>query len=185
MDIVNEYDEVIGQDTRKHIHDNHEIHRGVHVLVRNSKGDVLVQRRSLSKDYYPGYYDISVGAQVSSGESYEDAARREVAEELGCQVTSLIPVAYYDAFSARQREKRRLYLLCSEGPFEINACEVQEIEFLALTDLVMLFERRPFTEGCKKSIFLYIHYLQSEQADMLDPVRSQAVLDAAGLGEPV
>src|SRR5580700_5303083 len=102
MDVVNEYDEVIGQDTRKHIHDTHQIHRGVHVLIRNSKEEILIQRRSFSKDYYPGYYDISVGAQVSSGESYEDAARRELTEELGCHTTDLIltPIAYYDAFSS-------------------------------------------------------------------------------------
>jgi len=183
MDIVDENDKVVGRDTRQRIHDAHQIHRGVHVLISNSRGEVLIQKRSSSKDYYPGYYDISVGAQVSSGESYEDSARRELEEEVGCSEATLISIAYYDAFSPRQREKRKLYLFPHDGPFRIDPSEVENVEFVSLGNLPKLLRERPFTEGCKKSLYLYRYYLNAQNADMLDPGTSKAVLEAAGLGE--
>lgn len=115
MDIVNENDEVVGRDTRKNVHKNYEIHRGVHVIVVNSQGEVALQRRSMAKDYYPGYLDISVGGQVASGESYHSAAVREMAEELGCADQNLSHLADYDAYSPRQREKRRVFVHRCEG----------------------------------------------------------------------
>jgi isopentenyldiphosphate isomerase len=106
MDIVDEDDRVIGRDTRRNVHDAYAIHRGVHVFVVSSEGKILIQRRTTKKDYYPGFFDISVGAQVQSGESYEGAASRELHEELGCHTGPLRPIAKYDAYSDRQREKR-------------------------------------------------------------------------------
>ena len=89
LDIVDIKDKIIGKATRKEIHDMHQIHRGVHVFVVNSKNEILIQKRSNKKDYYPGYYDASVGAQVRSGETYEQAAKRELKEELGVDTVKL------------------------------------------------------------------------------------------------
>lgn len=183
MDIVNENDEVTGRDTRKNIHDTYKIHRGVHVLIRNSEGEILIQKRSLSKDYYPGYYDISVGAQVASGESYEECAERELAEELGCSAPILIPVAYYDAFSSRQREKRKLFLYTYDGPFRIDPSEVEEIEFVSSEDIARVLRERSFTEGCKKSLYLFTRYIGVQDSGMLDRKTANAMLEEAGLGE--
>lgn len=155
MDIVDEHDNVIGRDTRKNVHDNYQIHRGVHVFVVDSAGRMLIQRRSMTKDYYPGYYDIAVGGQVASGESYEQAAARELREELGCHDGPLTFVADYDAFSPRQREKRRIFEHRCDGPFDINAEEVECIELLALDELTEALEQRSFTEGFRRSLQIY------------------------------
>ncbi len=44
-----------------------------------------MHRRTESKDVYPGAYDVCVGGVVAAGESYEETARRELAEELGIE----------------------------------------------------------------------------------------------------
>jgi isopentenyl-diphosphate Delta-isomerase len=183
MDIVNEKDEVVGKDTRKNIHDTHQIHRGVHVVICNSKGEVLIQKRSSGKDYYPGYYDISVGAQVASGESYEECAHRELAEELGCSSAILVPIAYYDAFSPRQREKRKVFLFRHDGPFLIDPGEVEEVEFVPLRNLSGALQERHFTEGCKKSLCLFMCYMNTPELGMLDQETAKAALEEVGLGE--
>ena len=51
-------------------------------LVR-SDGKILITRRSPSKETFPDAYDSSCAFHVSFGESYEEAARRELFEETG------------------------------------------------------------------------------------------------------
>src|SRR5947209_8238880 len=96
MDIVNEDDEVVARGTRAHVHARHLIHRGVHVFVVNARGELLIQRRALAAEPYPGYWDASVGGQVAAGESYLEAARRELHEELGLECDALELVGKYN-----------------------------------------------------------------------------------------
>jgi len=162
LDIVDEKDRVIGRDTRKNIHAQHLIHRGVHVFVVNSRGEILVQKRSQKKNYYPGFYDTSVGAQVLSGETYKEAAIRETQEELGFKPKKLIKICDYHSYSDRQRENRRLFLCFHEGPFKIDKEEVESACFFSskrIEDEIKKGKKK-FTEGFKISFKKYICYLK-------------------------
>ena len=55
----------------------------VHACIFNSRGQMLLQRRQLTKDRYPGLWDVSAGGFVSSGEEPDGAVKRELREELG------------------------------------------------------------------------------------------------------
>lgn len=84
FDIINEADEVVGSALRSEVHGNPSlIHRVAHVLVFDGAGRLYLQLRAPSKDIQPGKWDTSVGGHVDAGESYADAATREMAEELG------------------------------------------------------------------------------------------------------
>lgn len=82
-------DEVDGEDrvlrvvTRREMRRGRLRHRAVFVAVTDGENRLLVHRRAMTKDVWPGWCDIAVGGVVSSGESYESAAIREVAEEVG------------------------------------------------------------------------------------------------------
>lgn len=52
------------------------------------KREILVQKRSMLKDSFPGVWDISSAGHVDAGENVDDAAVRELTEELG--VTELL-----------------------------------------------------------------------------------------------
>ena len=54
FDIVNERDEVVGQNTRREVHARGLWHRAVHVLVFNARGEVFLQKRSMLKDTASG-----------------------------------------------------------------------------------------------------------------------------------
>lgn len=158
LDIVNEADEVLSRDTRENVHKNHNTHRGIHVFVLNSRGEILVQKRSMKKDDRPGYYDASVGAQVISGESYEQAAERETKEELGFSPSDLEKICDYHSYSTRQRENRRLFACHSDGPFDIDTEEVESVEFSSIKRIQEEIEKgeKKFTDGFTISFNKYI-----------------------------
>ena len=83
LDVVDENDRVIAIRTRGEIHALGLMHRAVHILVFNSRGELFLQKRSMLKDENPGLWDTSAAGHVDSGEDYYDCARREIGEELG------------------------------------------------------------------------------------------------------
>ena len=84
LEIVDTEGKVIGLAERAELHrDPSLIHRVVHVLVFNRKGELLLQKRSRQKDVAPGKWDTSVGGHVAPKEDVLAAAQREMREELG------------------------------------------------------------------------------------------------------
>ena len=93
FDIVDENGEPTGTvKERTKVHEDGDLHRTSHVwIVRdNNKGglDVLLQKRSESKDSNPGCYDISSAGHIPAGCGYLDSALRELKEELGIDASS-------------------------------------------------------------------------------------------------
>lgn len=82
LDIINIDDVVIGQATREEIYEKKLIHRVTHVMVRDSNGRFLLQRRAAHISS-PLHWIASACGHVQSGESYSEAAIRELAEEVG------------------------------------------------------------------------------------------------------
>ena len=89
FDVVNERDEVIGQRPRSEVHRLHLNHRAVHVLVFNRRGDLLLQKRSMRKDCFPGTWDSSSSGHLDQGEAYDACAVRELREEIGLEVATV------------------------------------------------------------------------------------------------
>lgn len=83
LEVVDEIDRVIGTERRGVIHAQGLMHRSAQVLVFNSRGELFLQKRSQSKDEFPGLWDSSAAGHVDPGESYLECARRELEEELG------------------------------------------------------------------------------------------------------
>ncbi len=116
LPIVDENDIEVGSASRAEIHRKAWRHRAVHIVVLSAEGEVLLQRRSLLKDTYPGYWDISVGGHVGVHESYEEAARRELREELGVEAPLRL-VTKLKAAPLTNWEFIEVYETRHEGPF--------------------------------------------------------------------
>lgn len=89
VDVVDEDDRVVATVPRREMRARRLLHRCTYVLLRNAAGDILVHRRTHTKDVFPGAYDVFAGGVCAAGESYDVCARRELAEELG--VTGVEP----------------------------------------------------------------------------------------------
>nr|WP_261991625.1 NUDIX domain-containing protein [Streptomyces sp. or43] len=59
------------------------LHRVAVTVCRDERGRILVHRRAEHLSRFPGLHEVMVGGAVTVGESYEQAAGRELAEELG------------------------------------------------------------------------------------------------------
>ncbi|MGW6912344.1 NUDIX hydrolase [Kitasatospora sp. NPDC054939] len=89
LDVVDEHDRVTGTAPRGEVYRLGLTHRCVFVLVRDPEGRIFVHRRTDTKLFAPGAYDMFVGGVVGAGEGYREAAVREAEEELG--VTGVRP----------------------------------------------------------------------------------------------
>ena len=128
VDHVDSRDEVIEVVTRRRMRADRLRHRAVFIAIRHTDGRLLVHRRSMEKDIWPGWCDIAVGGVVSSGESYDQAARRELAEEIGIDV---VPMAIDGGISRAYDDDSvslfgRCYTVVHEGPFRFADGEVSE-----------------------------------------------------------
>jgi len=87
LTLVNEKNEVIGSIQRGRAHKKLDaIYRTIYVLIIDQNDNVLIQKRSPTKDLYPNCWDLSVGGHVNFGHGYKDTAVREIEEELGLKV---------------------------------------------------------------------------------------------------
>ncbi|MFJ8133323.1 NUDIX domain-containing protein [Streptomyces hydrogenans] len=75
-------DRVLGVVTRRQAIREGWLHRIASTVCRDKHGRILVHRRSEQLSRFPGLYEVMVGGAVGVGESYEQAAGRELAEEL-------------------------------------------------------------------------------------------------------
>ena len=88
FDVLNDLGEFIGEiATREECHQRGLWHRAVYAFIMDKKGNILLQKRSANKKMWPNMWDVSVGGSVVSGESSREAAEREVAEELGLEIS--------------------------------------------------------------------------------------------------
>ena len=120
-------------------------HRACYVLVFNSKGELFVQKRTMSKDIYPGYYDVAAGGVVLAGESYDASARRELEEELGIRNAFLAPRFTFFHQGENNQVWGRVYTCIYDGPLTLQAAEVESGFFAAPGEVVALSGKEPFT----------------------------------------
>ncbi|MEV0925120.1 NUDIX domain-containing protein [Streptomyces spongiicola] len=76
-------DRVLGVVSRRQAVREGWLHRVAVTVCRDEDGRILVHRRSEQLSRFPGLYEVAVGGAANAGESYEQAAARELAEELG------------------------------------------------------------------------------------------------------
>lgn len=154
FDVVDDRDAVIGQATRKEVHARRLWHRAVHALVVGPDGRVFLQKRSMLKDTSPGCWDSSCSGHVDSGESYETAVVRELAEEIGLTVIPEHGLRALFKVEARKEtgwEFVWVYRLESEGPFTLHPAEVADGAWFTVEEIARGIAERPdeFTRAFK------------------------------------
>lgn len=144
--LIDENGTVIGKATRRECHNGSKLlHPVVHLHIFNSRGDLFLQKRSMSKDIQPGKWDTAVGGHVDYGEDIETALRREACEELG--VTGFMPreLACYIFESVAEREMVNTFSTVYDGEFSIDPVELDEGRFWDIDEICRNIGKSVFT----------------------------------------
>lgn len=145
FDVVDAMDTVIRQESRATVHRDGLLHRAIHIFVQNDAGEVFLQKRSMAKDTAPGKWNSSVSGHVDAGETYADAAERELVEELGVKkagpIRELIKVS---ACAETGNEFVWLYHTRHAGPFALPEQEIETGGWFSPADISAWVERAPY-----------------------------------------
>jgi isopentenyldiphosphate isomerase len=119
---------------RAAIHVDGDWHQAFHCwIVRHGGAEVVLQRRSLAKDTFPGCWDAAAAGHWRFGETAQEAAR-EIAEELGLDV-SFSELVYRGREQALQhfanglidREFHQVYVLSDDRPLATYRPDPREV----------------------------------------------------------
>jgi isopentenyldiphosphate isomerase len=156
VDVVDEEDHVVGFAPRAEVRASKLLHRGATIVCRNSSGALYVHRRTEDKDVFPGMYDACLGGMVGRGESYEAAARRELAEELGIEDTHLCFVFKHLYLGGDNPCWTEVYEVTWDGPVAPQAEEISWGEFMDVDTLLGKLDEWAFTPDGREVIERYL-----------------------------
>ncbi len=144
VDIVDDDDRVVATVSRAEMRLGRLQHRAVSIAVMSSNRRLLVHRRADSKDLWPGLWDMAAGGVVAAGESYEAAAHRELAEELGISVTEFHHLGEGRFVDESVALIGRGYLAVHDGPFTFTDGEITEVRWVDADELHALMGTERF-----------------------------------------
>ncbi|MBE0585557.1 MAG: NUDIX domain-containing protein [Desulfofustis sp.] len=120
-------------------------HRAAYILVFNNKNELFLQKRTADKDVFPGLWDCAAGGVVLADEAYEQAARRELFEELGIRPLHL-PFHFLHYYEDHLTTVWGAVFTCRhEGPFTLQHEEIAYGTFRSLPEIFALAPNEPIT----------------------------------------
>ena len=117
----------------------------VHAAIFNSKGEMLIQKRSASKRLWSDKWDISVGGAVSAHEKSNQAMQREIKEELGVDIDltkdrPIFTFNFFDGFDDIYLIEKNLNL----NELVLQASEVSEVKYATYEEIVEMMQQEKF-----------------------------------------
>lgn len=146
VEVVDESGRVLDVVDRALMRSERLRHRCTFVVVRDGEGRVLVHRRSPHKDMWPDRWDLAAGGVVQVGESWELAAARELAEELGVSGAELLALTEGDLVYTDDdvAELARVWTVTWDGPVVFPDGEVVEARWVSVDELLELLDAIEF-----------------------------------------
>jgi isopentenyldiphosphate isomerase len=126
LNIVDEQDKIIGEETRENIHNQGLLHREIHVWFYTPKSEIIFQHREKDKDTYPDLLDATVGGHVEINSDYENTALQELEEETGIKAEknnlAFVQIIRSETFDSATNKTnnvvRAIYAYCYNGKVE-------------------------------------------------------------------
>lgn len=146
--LVDDNDEIVGYEEKNACHvENGILHRAFSIFIFNNKGEFLLQKRSMAKLLWPGYWSNSVCSHPRKGETYESAAARRLFEEIGLEseIDYFFKFRYQAAYKniGSENEMCALFAGVSEGEVKADPAEISEWKFIETVELNETMKAHP------------------------------------------
>ena len=141
---IREDDSIVGPVEREYAHSEGVLHRSGMIFLKRSDGMILIQHRSPSKRIFPNRYDSSCAFHVIYGETYEQAAEREMLEEVGISA-ALQLVGKFTHHDPPEHQVVAAFTCVSNEPVKIDDKESAGFEFLSKDKISELLVSRLVT----------------------------------------
>ena len=162
LPIVDAHGVVTGRASRQWCHGGSKaLHPVVHLHVLNRNCELYLQKRSMTKDLLPGYWDTAVGGHVGYGESIVEALYREAEEELGFYDFNPIAVTSYVFESEVEKELVNVFAAVGEFDLRPDRDEVTEGRFWSFAEIDSQMGRSVLTPNFEQEFRTIRHTLES------------------------
>lgn len=137
--LVDEEDREIGTMEKLEAHQKGRLHRAFSVLIFNSKGEILLQKRAQGKYHSAGLWTNTCCSHPLPGESMEKAIRRKLMQEMGFETTA--EFAYKFLYRTQlsnlliEHEYDHVYIGTFDGKPEVNPSEVESWRYISMDQL--------------------------------------------------
>lgn len=149
VDVVDENDNIVGQELKSKCHTNKILHRGVAILVfqDNSFKETIIQKRSMKKTSNPGKLCIP-GGHLSLGDDYITGAKRELQEEMFHKQELPKEIKFEELFKIKKStdsdyEFNVVYRVVHLGPFSNDPDEVESYFFEDIKETLKKIKTEP------------------------------------------
>lgn len=158
IDLIDEKNAAVGVIEKQTLLARKLPFRVVHIFVINSKKEMYFHRIALTKSWYPGYWSSSAAGFVKAGESYEKAAERELAEELGITGKPLTHLGTLMLDFDGTKRFAGFYLCVHDGVILPDPREIAEGRFFSREEADSLMEKDNVVPSLP---LLYTHFVRT------------------------
>lgn len=145
--LVNEHDDMVGVMDKMEAHKQGLLHRAFSVFIFNSKGEMLLQQRALSKYHSGGLWTNACCSHPILGEKTKDAAIRRLNEELGFEtpVEKVFDFVYKAEFDNGLTEHEFDHVFAGEyeGQLNVNTEEVNDYCYKPIPEIKSMLQNHP------------------------------------------
>ena len=155
--LVDEKDTQIGIMEKMAAHIVPRLHRAFSIFIFNSKGEMLLQQRALTKYHSPGLWTNTCCSHPRNGESLEQATARRLKEEMGltCDMHEVFTFIYKApvGLGLVEHEYDHVWFGTTDDTPVVNTEEVASFKYMSLDDIASDMEAHPecYTEWFKIS----------------------------------
>lgn len=150
--LVDENDNAVGTMEKMEAHHRGVLHRAFSILLFNTRGEILLQKRAGSKYHSAGLWTNTCCSHPRPGESIQMATRRRLKFEMGIDLETVFAYKFiYKAplgLNLVEHELDHVYTGTFDGVPDINREEVEDWKYVSLQELKTDMRRNPDQYTC-------------------------------------
>ena len=134
--LVDEQGNELGLMGKTEAHEKGLLHKAISVIIFNSKDEMLIQQRAFSKYHWAGIWSNTCCSHPRAGESFADAAKRRLKEELG--ITTPLKQEFFFTYQAKdeksgltEHEYDWVFTGTFDEAFDYNKHEINDIKWMS------------------------------------------------------